>query len=40
MPFYPREPSEGTERGDGKLPGGHVIPKKAALRNGGRAGLY
>lgn len=33
MPFYYKEHSEGTERGDGKQPGGCVIPKKAALRN-------
>lgn len=33
MPFYHREPSEGTERGAGKQPGGCVIPMKAAPRN-------
>lgn len=36
MPFYPPKKtlSEGRERRDGKQPGGCIIPKKAALRDG------
>lgn len=39
MPFYRRELSEGTDRGDGKQPGGCIIPKKTALRNGAEQDL-
>lgn len=39
MPFYPREPSKGTVRGHGKQPGGCVIPKKKAHRDGGEQDL-